>query len=534
MRPKPVVLIVLDGWGVGPTREGNAIAQANTPNFDSYFAYFPSISLQAAGIAVGLPWGEVGNSEVGHTTMGAGTVLYQNAPRISLAIEDGSFYENSAFVAAADHVKKNHSRIHIIGLISPGDVHCSYNHILALLDMAKKRGISEVFIHAILDGRDTPRDSGVVYIQDLLKQIKEKGVGKIASLSGRFYAMDRNNNWDRTAMAYRAMADRSGIFSQDPVQAIGESYKNNVFDEEFVPTIMTDRHGDPIAQIADNDAVIFANYRADRARQLTKAFTLPGFEKFERPNYIRNLYFVTMTEYEDALPVQVAFPTLRANAPLAKVLSEKGFRQLHIAESEKYAHVTYFFNGGDEKPFLNEDRILIPSKPVKSFDQTPAMSAYEITDAAYGAIKRGYYDFVLINYANPDMVGHTGNLAATIQAIEALDGQIPRIVDLVTGIGGVVFITGDHGNAEQMIEPTTGKMDKEHSTNPVPFIMLSPFNGLHEPQNVDAVWESMKNPAGILADIGPTILDVMSLPKPVDMSGESLLANFMPLLPAGR
>ncbi len=528
MRPKPVVLMVLDGFGCGPKNEGNAIRLAKMPNLESYFSFFPSVSLQAAGISVGLPWGDPGNSEVGHQTIGAGTILYQNEPRINMAIDDGSFFENKEFKKAAQQVKKNNSAFHIIGLVSPGGVHASFDHCVALLEFAKQQDLKNVFVHAILDGRDTPYNSASQYIEKLLEEIKRIGVGQIASLSGRYFAMDRNNNWDRVEKAYNAIAEGVGVQATDPLDAIRSSYAQNIFDEQLEPTVIMQSNGAPLTRIQDGDAAVFFNFRADRARELTKAIALPGFEKFNRARYVRSLYFVTMTEYEEAMPVQVAFPNPKVESPLAKTLSERGFRQLHVAETEKYAHVTYFFNGGEEKPFLNEDRILVPSKPVADYSTVPGMSAYEITDKTFDAIKRGYYDFVVINYANPDMVGHTGNLPATIEALETLDGQIGRLTELVTGLGGVVLITGDHGNAEQKIDPQTGQIDKEHTSNPVPLIMISSYNGLQEPQNLDDVYEGWLTPAGILADVAPTILDIMGVPKPAQMSGTSLLPNLVP------
>lgn len=528
MRPKPVVLMILDGFGAGPMNEGNAIRQAKMPHLESYFSFFPSVSLQAAGISVGLPWGDPGNSEVGHTIMGAGTILYQNEPRINMAIDNKSFFENKEFVAAAAQVKKNKSAFHIIGLVSPAGVHASFDHCVALLEFAKQQDLEDVFVHVILDGRDAPYNSGYQYVSKLLEEMKRIGVGKIASLSGRYYAMDRNNNWDRIEKAYNAMAEGSGIQATDALDAIQASYARNVFDEEFEPTVIMTTGGAPLTRIQDGDAAVFFNHRADRARQLTKAMALPGFEKFNRARYIRNLYFVTMTEYEEAMPVQVAFPNPKVDTPLAKVLSDRGFRQLHVAETEKYAHVTYFFNGGEEKPFLNEDRILVPSKPVADYSTVPAMSAYEIADKTFDAIKRGYYDFVVMNFANADMVGHTGNFKPTLEALEAMDGQIGRITELVTSLGGVVFITADHGNAEQKIDPQTGEKSKEHTANPVPFVMVSPFNGLPEPLSIEEVYESWLNPAGILADVAPTILDVMGVAKPAQMSGTSLLSNLTP------
>jgi len=527
MRPKPIVLMILDGWGVSPSKSGNAINNAKTPNFDSYFSYFPSVSLQAAGITVGLPWGEVGNSEVGHTALGAGQILYQNSPRISIAIETEEFFHNEELVAAAKHARKNKSTLHLIGLVSPGGVHSAFNHVVALLDFAKKHKVKKVCIHAIMDGRDADPDGGLKYITELQKEIDKRKLGKIASMIGRFFAMDRNKSWDRTEKAYNVMARGVGKAAIDPIAAIKESYQNKVFDEYFEPTYIADKKGRPIGNIQDNDAVIFFNFRSDRSRQLTTAFALPGFMKFDRPEYIRNLYFVTMTEYEEALPVKVAFPPIRVVDPLAKVLSDQGFRQLHLAETEKYAHVTYFFNGGIEEPFLNEDRVLIPSKPTKSYADVPAMSAYEITDKLAEEVKRGFYDFVLVNYANPDMVGHTGNYEATIQAMETIDKLLPRIVDSVTGVGGVLLITGDHGNAEQMKSFDTGEVEKEHTSNPVPLLMISTFNGLEQPQDLASVQQALLTPAGILADVAPTILDLMGAQKPPSMTGESVLANIM-------
>ncbi len=519
---QPVVLVILDGWGVAPPSVGNAIALAKKPNFDSFLANYPAFTLQASGESVGLPWGEMGNSEVGHLSMGSGKILYQSLPRITKSITDGSFARNQAFLSAFSHVKKNNSSLHIMGLVSDGGIHAYNEHLYALLEVARDNKIENIFIHAFLDGRDTPRDSGIKYIQQLQKVINVVGVGKIATMAGRFWAMDRDNHWERIEAAYNAIVlGESKYYTEDPVLFIKESYQRGVFDEEFYPTVITSNNK-PIATVDDGDAVIFFNFRADRARQLTKAFVLPDFDGFNRKKVVADLYFVTMTEYEKGLPVEVAFPPEKVTNPLAKVLSDHGIKQLHIAETEKYAHVTYFFNGGIEKPFPGEDHLMIPSPRVVSYAEKPEMSAPEITKEVVKAITTGKYGFIVVNFANADMVGHTGDLNATIKAIETLDKCLGDIAQAVLAKKGVMLITADHGNAEELIKLRTGDIDKEHSSSPVPFVIIGE-KWLGQGRAGDDLDLSSTTPVGVLADVAPTVLSLFGIKPPDEMTGKSLV-----------
>ncbi len=522
-RPRPLVLIVLDGWGIAPPSRANAISLAKTPNMDSYLTNYPAMSIQAAGESVGLSWGEVGNSEVGHLSLGSGRVLYQSLTRISKAIADGSFFLNTELLEVCKTVKKRASALHIMGLVSSGGVHSYNEHLYALLELAAQQKMERVYVHCFLDGRDTPLNSGLTFVNKLQDVLKKLGVGKIATLSGRFYAMDRDNRWERIEKTYRAIAQGiSDKKAEDPLKAIQASYDAGVYDEQLEPTVITD-HGKPIATVANGDAVIFFNFRADRARQLTKAFVLPGFNKFERV-YMQDLTFVTMTEYEKDLPVHIAFPPQAVTTPLAKVISDAGLTQLHIAETEKYAHVTYFFNGGQEKKYPGEEHVLIPSVKSASYDQKPAMSAREITTRLISEIRESKYDFIVVNFANADMVGHTGNLQATIEAIEILDECIGQITETVLAYDGAVLITADHGNAESLFNLQTGVIDKMHSNNPVPFIIIGkPWYGKNVTFGVRGHDLSLATSAGILPDITATILKIMGLKKPDEIIGIPLL-----------
>jgi len=523
-RPKPVVLVVLDGWGVTQAFSGNGITQANTPVMKGLLAKYPSMTLMASGEAVGLPWGESGNSEVGHINMGMGRILYQDLPRINNAISDGSFYQNAVLLKVADHVKKNNSKLHFVGLLSNGCVHSSLEHLQALLIFAKDNGITDVYIHVILDGRDTQFNAGLDFIMNMERFIKEYGVGKIATISGRFYAMDRDNHWERIGKTYAAMVKGEGNKNDDAETAVDESYAKKIYDEEFVPTVITE-DGKPVATVADNDAIVFYNYRADRARQLTKAFVLPGFDKFPRPEYLKNLLFACFTEYEANLPVEVVFGNDQIKNTLGVILAANGMKQLRIAETEKYAHVTYFFNGGQEAKSEGEDHELVPSPRVASYDMKPEMSAVELTDRVLAHIDLDFYDFILMNYANADMVGHTGNLEAVIKAVETLDKCLGRLTTAVLMKDGVVLITADHGNAEQVFNMQTGTIDKEHTANPVPLIVVgSQFEG-KKLSGPDAPGGdlSLIAPQGILSDLAPTILYIMGFPKPPEMTGRSLV-----------
>lgn len=521
-RPKPVVLVILDGWGVAPPSRANAISLAQTPVWRRLITTYPTFTLQASGEAVGLPWGEIGNSEVGHLTLGAGKIIYQNLPRITRAIIDKSFFQNQVLVSAMTLARERGVKLHLMGLVSPGGVHSSIDHLYALLEMAKQQGLTNVFAHAFLDGRDTPFDSAKTYLEDLLSKMKKIGIGKIATLMGRYYAMDRDNHWDRIQVAYDCLVEGKGKPARSAIQALTSSYAAKVFDEQVVPTVILENN-QPVATIADNEVVIFFNFRPDRARQLTQAFVLPGFIKFPRRT-LEKLHFVTMTEYEKNIPVSVAFAPETVEYPLARILSEAGFKQLHLAETEKYAHVTYFFNGGREQAYEGEDHILIPSPAVASYDQKPEMAAREITDRFLQEIRVGKYDFCVINYANADMVGHTGNLAATVRAINVLDECLGEVVGGTLEYGGLVIITADHGNAEVLVNTQTGDIDKEHSNNPVPCVIVA-----RELENKagsgQLVTDDLSNlvPAGVLADVAPTILKIMGLPKPSQMTGQSLL-----------
>lgn len=523
-RPRPVVLIILDGFGIAPPSRANAISLAKTPNFDKYASNYPIMPLASSGEAVGLSWGEMGNSQVGHLSLGSGVIPYQNLPRITKAIMEGSFKKNEAFLKACQQVKSNKSSLHLMGLVSSGGIHSYNEHLYALVELAKEQKVSKVYIHAFLDGRDAPHNSALNFITKLQDKLKSVGVGEIASLCGRFYAMDRDNRWDRIAKAWQTIVEgKSDQTYQDPLEAIQKSYDQKVYDEEFIPTVIVDETGKPKATINDKDAVIFFNFRSDRARQLTEALVLPGFEKFPR-TYYQNLLMVTMAQYEKDLPVEVAFPPLKIDKPLAAVISEAGLKQLHIAETEKYAHVTYFFNGGQEKVFANEDRMLVPSPQVTSYDQKPAMSAREITAKVNQSVKEGLYDFIVINFANPDMVAHTGNLQATTECIEILDSLVGEIVDTVLSYDGVILITADHGNAEKLYDTQTGEIDKEHSNSPVPlFIIGQQFIGKSVLTGVAGSDISHITPVGVLSDVAPTILKIMGLKKPPEMTGSSLI-----------
>lgn len=521
---RPVVLIILDGWGVAPPDSGNALAMANTPHLREYASKYPAMTLLSSGEEVGLMWGEMGNSEVGHLTIGAGKVYYQSLPRINKSIQSGEFFRNGILKEAAAHVKKKGSKLHLLGLTSIGNVHASLDHLMALLDFAKREGLTEVCIHAILDGRDTTFNAGIDFVARVQEKMKADGVGKIATLSGRFYAMDRDNRWERIEKAYRAMVDGTADFtSEDPLKAIRDSYDRKVYDEEFVPTVITSG-GKPVARIEDGDAVIFFNFRPDRARQMTKAFALPSFDKFERA-YMRELMFMTMTEYEKDLPVKVIFPPEKISTCLAKVVSDAGMRQLHIAETEKYAHVTFFLNGMREEPFPGEDRVIIPSPKVPSYDQQPKMSAPQIADRVVKEIAEGKYDLIAMNFANGDMVGHTGNLEATVKAAEATDAAVAKVVEAALARDGVVIVTADHGNAEEVVNLQTGKIDKEHSTYPVPFIIIGKqFEGMAgEAQEMVGGDLSLNPPVGMLSDVTPTLLRVMGIPQPGEMTGRPLI-----------
>jgi 2,3-bisphosphoglycerate-independent phosphoglycerate mutase len=519
-RPRPFVLIVMDGWGFNPRREGNAIALARTPHIDQIAATWPHALLQASGGAVGLPAGQMGNSEVGHLNIGAGKKVVQDFTRITAAIEDGSFFQNPALLDAIAHVKRNQSALHLCGLLGTGGVHAFQGHLEACLRLAAQHDIERVFIHSFTDGRDTAPKSGVGFMKDLLsaaQAINPDHPARIATISGRLYAMDRDNRWERTGRVYQAMTRGEGTPAHDPVAAIAAAYDAGVTDEFIEPIVLRDANGAPVALVQAGDAVIYYNFRADRARQLTKAFVLPEMPPpaqgvFDRGPQIPDLTFVTMTEYEKGLPVAVAFAGDDVEYPLARVISEQGMRQFHTAETEKYAHVTYFINGGREVPFPGEERLLVPSPKVKTYDLQPEMSAATLTDGAVERIRAGDFDVLIMNYANADMVGHTGVLEAAIQAVETVDAGVGRVIEATLAVGGAAFITADHGNADMMIDYTTGQPFTAHTTNPVPFYFVVPQ------------WPGVSLRAnGILADIAPTALQVLGLPIPADMTGHTLI-----------
>lgn len=503
MSKKPVALIIMDGFGYNPDDYGNAIKAANTPNLDKYMQG-PHTIIGASGLDVGLPDGQMGNSEVGHTNIGAGRIVYQMLVKISKSIKDGDFFENKALLDAMNNCKEKNSALHLMGLLSPGGVHSHMEHLFGLVEMAKKNGLEKVYVHAFLDGRDVPPSSAAEFMEETVAELNKIGLGKIATISGRFYAMDRDNAWDRVEKAYSALVYREGIQETDPVQAIKNSYANEVTDEFMLPTVIEDG-----AAIAPNDSVVFFNFRPDRARQLTRAFVDPEFSGFERKNGYFPVHFVCMAQYDAAMPnVSVAFPPEQLTMTLGEYLSKSGKTQLRIAETQKYAHVTFFFNGGEEKQFEGEDRILIKSPDVETFDMKPEMSAFEVTDAVVDAINSDKYDVIILNYANCDMVGHTGIFDAAKTAVEAVDTCVGRMVDAILAKGGAALITADHGNADKMYE-TDGSAFTAHTTNPVPFIVVGADCELRD--------------GGVLADIAPTILQLVELPQPTEMTGKSLI-----------
>jgi 2,3-bisphosphoglycerate-independent phosphoglycerate mutase len=517
---KPIFLIVLDGWGINPAFEGNAIAQANTSTTSKLQRYYPQTLLQASGISVGLPWGEVGNSEVGHLTLGSGRVIYQSLPRITLSIQNGSFFKNEAFLGAINNVQKNKSALHIMGLASNGGVHSSLSHLYALLELAKSNKVEKIFLHLFLDGRDAPPKSGIKIIEDIEMRLKDYKNSRIASLCGRYFAMDRNDNWDRVEKAYNLLAQGVGDKEKDAKEAIQKAYQANVTDEFLKPTIIENDKGEADV-VKEKDSLIFFNFREDRARQLTKSFVLPAFSKFKRQKYLLDLEFVSMIQYEDNLPLKIAFPPEKVSRCLGEIISQQGLNQLRIAETEKYAHVTYFFNGGREDPFPGEERILIPSQSVSTYDKAPEMSAFPITERVIKELGTGKYSFVLINYANPDMVGHTGNLKAAISAVEIVDRCIGKLIPEVLKLGGSLFITADHGNVEEIINPRTGDIDTEHSTSPVPLWYVTPNNQRQKSESQIA--RERSDVRGLLSDIAPSILSSMNIKIPPEMTGQNLL-----------
>jgi len=506
---KPTVLLILDGYGERKEKEGNAIALAKTPVMDRLKKEFPYVEGQASGLFVGLPDGQMGNSEVGHLNMGAGRIVYQELTRITKSIQDGDFFENKALKAAVEHCKKEDSALHFMGLVSSGGVHSHIEHIYGLLELAKRAGLKKVYLHAFLDGRDTPPDSGKSFLLAVEKKMQELGVGEIATISGRYYAMDRDKNYDRVEKAYRAMVDGTGEKASSVEESIDASYAKKIYDEFVLPTVI-EKDG-AVHTVSDGDAMIFFNFRPDRAREICHAFCDDDFSFFER-GARKNIFFVCFTDYDPTIPNKhVAFEKEEIHNTLGEVVSNLGKNQLRIAETEKYAHVTFFFNGGKEEPYENEDRILVPSpKEVPTYDLKPEMSCYTVTEKLTEAIHSGKYDLVVANFANPDMVGHTGVLPAAIKAIEVVDECMGKVVDAVESMHGNLFILADHGNADIMIDEKTGEPYTAHTTNPVPFILVSEEK--HKLRE-----------GGCLADVAPTLLELMGIPQPKEMTGKSLL-----------
>ncbi len=512
-RPKPVMLMILDGWGIRPADSGNAVTLARTPNLDRYLAAYPHTQLQTSGEAVGLPDGVMGNSEVGHLNIGAGRIVYQDLKRIDLAIKDGSFFDNAAINALTQSVLEKHQPLHLMGLVSDGGVHSQLTHLFALLDLAKRIGLEKVFVHVILDGRDTAPDAGVGYVTRLQAHIRHLGVGAIASICGRYYAMDRDTRWDRTEQAYRLYTQGIGISAQDPVAAVEAAYDRGETDEFVKPIVLTDNQGQPLACIQDKAGVLFFNFRADRARQITRAFTEKAFEGFNRDIWPRLSGYLCLTQYDENFDLPVAFGPVHLDAILGEIISNQGLSQLRIAETEKYAHVTYFFNGGEEKPFAGEDRCLVPSpRNIPTYDHQPEMSAVAVTGEVLKRVASDQYDLMVLNFANMDMVGHTGRLDAAIKACETVDQCVGQIAEAILAKGGALLITADHGNAETMVE-ANGRVHTAHTTNPVHLLYINNQQ------------KTVQLETGVLGDIAPTILDVMRIAQPPQMTGNSLIQH---------
>ena len=507
---RPTVLLILDGYGVIDETEHNAIALADTPVMDRLMKEYPFVTGQASGRAVGLPDGVMGSSEVGHLNIGAGRIVYQDLTRITKAIEDGDFFENEALLQAMDRTKEKGTSLHIIGLLSDGGVHSHNSHLFALLEMAKRRGLEKVYVHCFTDGRDTPPESGKAFIQELQDRMEQIGCGAIATVGGRYWGMDRDNRWDRVEKAYRAMTLGEGVTAGSALEAVTQSYEKGETDEFILPTVVM-KDGAPVATIGDGDTIIFFNFRADRARELTRAFCSDDFDGFERGSR-KQVSYVCFTDYDATIPnKEVAFPKISMANTLGEWLAANGLKQARIAETEKYAHVTFFFNGGVEEPNPGEDRFLIPSQKVATYDLAPEMSASEICDTLVEKIHSGGYDLIVVNLANADMVGHTGVEKAAVEAVAFMDKCIGRVVEAVEEEGGQLFICADHGNAEVMVDKETGEPLTSHTTNPVPFILV----------NYDPAYTLREG--GCLADVAPTLLEMMGLEKPEEMTGESLL-----------
>lgn len=509
--PKPVALIILDGFALREQTEGNAVALAKKPNFDKYWSQYPHTTLTACGEAVGLPEGQMGNSEVGHLNIGAGRTVYQDLTRISKSIDEGDFFDNETLLGAINHAKQNGRKLHFYGLLSDGGVHSHIEHVYALLRLAKREQMDEVYIHAFLDGRDVAPDSAKYYMEQLLKKMSEIGIGKIATVQGRYYAMDRDKRWDRVEKSYRAMVYGEGPASEDPVQAIADSYEQSVYDEFVLPTVITDEQGHSEGLVESGDAVVFFNFRPDRAIQLSQVFMNEDFRGFERGDKRpKDLYYVCMTLFSESVGGYVAYKPKNLDNTYGEVLAQNGKKQLRTAETEKYPHVTFFFSGGRDVELPGETRVLIDSPKVATYDLQPEMSAYELADSTVKQIESGAFDAIVLNFANPDMVGHSGKLEPTIKAVEATDECLGKVIDAIHAQGGVAVITADHGNADLIIQED-GSAHTAHTTNPVPLIVTDEKLKLRD--------------GGTLADIAPTLLSLLELEKPDEMTGESLITK---------
>jgi 2,3-bisphosphoglycerate-independent phosphoglycerate mutase len=500
---KPIAIIIMDGFGISLIEEGNAVARARKPNLVRFWKNYPTTTLAASGLAVGLPRGQMGNSEVGHLNLGGGRIVYQDFTRISLALENGTFGQNPVLLEAME--KARGGRLHLIGLLSDGGVHSHNTHLYALLEMAKKQDLKKVYVHAILDGRDVPPQSALTYFRELEEKFEQIGTGKVATVSGRYYTMDRDKRWDRVEKAYRCLTDGVGYRAEAAEISVKKGYERGENDEFLQPTVV-DENG----LVQEGDSIIFFNFRPDRAREITRTFVDPDFSDF--PTKPMQVHYTCMTQYDASLDVPIAFPAQNLSDTLGQVISRSGLLQLRIAETEKYAHVTYFFNGGKELPNPGEDRVLIPSSKVATYDLQPEMSAYEVTDELMARIDSGRYDLIVLNFANPDMVGHTGIFDAAVRAVEVVDSCVGTIVDEILKKGGAVLLTADHGNAEKMIDLTTGQPHTAHTTNPVPLTLIIG----------DGTNYSLRED-GILADVAPTVLQLMHIPQPEAMSGKSLI-----------
>ena len=509
MSKAPVALIILDGFGCRDEHKGNAVYHAQKPNFDRYWKQFPHSHLTASGEAVGLPEGQMGNSEVGHMNIGAGRVVYQSLTRVNVSIREGDFVQNDTFLDAMKHVKENDSSLHLFGLLSDGGVHSHINHMFALLGLAAEQGLKKVYIHGFLDGRDVGPQTAKIYVNDALEKMKEYGVGEFATISGRYYSMDRDKRWDRVEKCYRAMVYGEGPTYTNPIQLIDDSYEHGIFDEFVIPSVLTKENGEPVATIQNNDAVIFYNFRPDRAIQISNVFTNKDFRDFDRgEKHPTPLHFVCLTHFSESVDGYVAFKPTNLDNTLGEVLSQNNLTQLRIAETEKYPHVTFFMSGGREATFPGEERILINSPKVATYDLQPEMSAYEVTDALLAEIAADKFDVILLNFANPDMVGHSGMLEPTVKAIEVVDECLGKVVDAILAKGGKAIITADHGNADEVIT-LEGNPMTAHTTNPVPVIVTKEGAELRE--------------GGILGDLAPTILDLLGVQKPEEMTGTTII-----------